>query len=449
MTEHRNNIDSIKRTQSQRINNNYWMPFTGNRDFREAPRIISRAKGIYFYDTDDNAILDGSSGLFCTPLGHCRKEITQAVSEQLTKLDYVSPFQSAHPLAFKFAAVLAEMLPKPLNHIFFSNSGSESIETAVKIAYAYHYANGEGQRIRFASRERAYHGVNMAGISLGGIIKNRQAYGAGLPGIAHMRHTWQSEQRYYRGQAENGTELAGDLERIALNYGSDTIAACIVEPIAGSTGCLVPPKGYLQRLREICDQYGILLIFDEVITGFGRTGKTFAAETFGVTPDIMTLAKALTNGAQPMGATAVSDKVHDVIFNASPEKSIELFHGYTYSAHPAACAAGLATMEIFKKENLVSYASELSEYFLDGVFSLQDLPIITDIRGFGFFAGFDIKPYETIGARGLELQKTLFHSGLHIKMTGDTGLVAPPFIMKKTDIDKLIERLREGLESIS
>lgn len=428
--------------------NNYWMPFTGNRDFLEAPRIISKAKGIHLFDINKNKILDASSGLFCTPLGHCREEITNAVRDQLNTLDYVSPFQTAHPLAFKFAKVLADLLPNTLDHIFFSNSGSESVDTALKVAYAYHYAKGEGQRIRFVSRERAYHGVNMGGVSLGGMVKNRQAFGAGLPGIAHMRHTWQEDQRFQRGQAETGAELADDLERIALNYGPDTIAACIVEPIAGSTGCLVPPKGYLERLREICDKYGILLIFDEVITGFGRTGKAFAADTFGVTPDIMTLAKALTNGAQPMGATAVSNKVHDAIFNAAPEKAIELFHGYTYSAHPAACAAGLACMETFEKENLFEKASDLSDYFLDAIYSLQDIDIITDIRGFGLFAGFDIKPSSAIGARGLELQKVLFHSGLHLKMTGDTGLIAPPYIFEKADVDRMIELLRKGLKRV-
>ncbi len=428
--------------------NNYWMPFTGNRDFLEAPRIITRAKGKYLFDVDENEILDASSGLFCTPLGHCREEITNAVSEQLATLDYVSPFQSAHPLAFKFAKKLADLLPDTLDHIFFSNSGSESVDTAMKVAYAYHYAKGEGQRIRFVSRERAYHGVNMGGISLGGMVKNRQAYGAGLPGIAHMRHTWQEGQRFQRGQAETGAELADDLERMALNYGPDTIAACIVEPIAGSTGCLVPPKGYLQRLREICDQYDILLIFDEVITGFGRTGNAFAADTFGVTPDIMTLAKALTNGAQPMGATAISSKVHDVIFNASPDKAIELFHGYTYSAHPAACAAGLACIELYKKENLFEKAAELSDYFLDAIYSLQDVGIVTDIRGFGLFAGFDIEPSSTAGVRGLELQKNLFHNGLHLKMTGDTGLIAPPFIFERADVDKMVELLRKGLKQV-
>jgi len=428
--------------------NHYWMPFTGNRDFLEAPRMISRAEGVYLYDIDGNAILDGSSGLFCTPIGHCREEISHAVSQQLNTLDYVAPFQSAHPLAFEFATKLTQLLPDPINHVFFSNSGSESIETAIKIAYAYHYANGEGQRIRFASRERAYHGVNMGGVSLSGMVKNRQAYGPGLPGIAHMRHTWQAEQRFHRGQPDSGAERANDLETIALTYGPDTIAACIVEPIAGSTGCLVPPQGYLERLREICDNYGILLIFDEVITGFGRTGKAFAAETFGVTPDIMTMAKALTNGAQPMGATAVTNQIHDTIFNAAPEKAIELFHGYTYSAHPAACAAGLACLDIYQHEKLFDKAAALSDYFLDAIYTLQDIDIILDIRGFGLFAGFDIKPSSQPGARGLALQKYLFHHGLNIKMTGDSGLIAPPFIIQEKEIDQLVTILRQALEQV-
>ncbi|MCP4010590.1 MAG: aminotransferase class III-fold pyridoxal phosphate-dependent enzyme [Proteobacteria bacterium] len=429
--------------------NSFWMPFTGNRDFKQAPRIVVRAKGMYMYDDNGKEILDGSSGLFCSPLGHCRDEINAAVSAQMAELDYVAPFQTAHPLGFKFAERLAGMLPETINHVFFANSGSESVDTAMKIAYAYHYARGEGQRIRFASRERAYHGVNMGGVSLSGMIKNRQAFGPGVPGVVHMRHTWQSENRFTRGQAETGgKELADDLERIALNYGPDTIAACFVEPIAGSTGCLVPPKGYLERLREICDEHGILLIFDEVITGFGRTGKPFAADAFGVIPDIMTLAKALTNAALPMGAVAASDKVHDAIFNAAPEKAIELFHGYTYSAHPAACAAGLATMDLFEKENSFAAADSLSEYFLDGMFSLSDLPIVTDIRGYGLLAGFDLVPGDAPGMRGLEVQKALFHAGLNLKMTGDSGLLAPPFIAEKSHIDQIVERLRGVLGAI-
>jgi beta-alanine--pyruvate transaminase len=319
----------------------------------------------------------------------------------------------------------------------------------MKIAYAYHYARGEGQRQRFVSRERAYHGVNLGGVSLSGMVKNRQVFGPGVPGVVHMRHTWLPENRFVKGQPETGAELADDLERMALNFGPDTIAACFVEPIAGSTGCLVPPKGYLERLREICDAYGILLVFDEVITGFGRTGKAFAADSFGVKPDIMTMAKALTNAAQPMGAVAVSDKVHDAIIGAAPEKAIELFHGYTYSAHPAACAAGIATMDIFEKEGLFQRAADLSPYFLDAIYALSDLAVITDIRGYGMLVGIDLAPESMPGAKGLAAQKALYRNGLNLKATGDALLVAPPLISEKSHIDEMCEKLRVTLAAMS
>jgi len=425
---------------------NYWMPFTGNRDFKSDPRIIVKGEGVYVWNQDGDRVLDGSSGLFCCAAGHSRPEIADAVYAQLKELAYAPPFQVAQPLAFDFAKRVAALTPGDLDHVFFVNSGSEAVDTAMKIAYAYHYARGEGQRTRFASRERAYHGVNMGGVSLSGLVKNRQAFGPGLPGIAHMRHTWLPENRYVRGQPEHGAELADDLERIALNYGPDTIAACFVEPIAGSTGCLVPPRGYLERLREICDQYGILLVFDEVICGFGRTGKAFAADSFGVTPDMMTMAKALTNAAQPMGAVAVNNRIHDAIVNAAPGKAIELFHGYTYSAHPGACAAGLATLDIYENEKLFDRAAELSDYFLDTMFALEELPVVTDIRGYGLMAGFDLAPDEAgPGVRGLEVQKRLFKAGLHVKFTGDAGIVAPPLISERAHIDELSGILREVL----
>jgi beta-alanine--pyruvate transaminase len=427
---------------------NYWMPFTGNRDFKTDPRIMVRGEGVYVWAHDGRKVLDGSSGLFCCAAGHSRPEIAEAVHRQLLELAYAPPFQVGHPGSFEFARRVAELTPAGLEHVFFVNSGSESIDTALKIAYAYHYARGEGQRIRFVSRERAYHGVNMGGVSLSGMTKNRQAFGPGLPGIAHMRHTWLPENRFVKGQPESGADLADDLERIALNFGPDTIAACFVEPIAGSTGCLVPPRGYLERLREICDKYGILLVFDEVICGFGRLGKPFAAQAFGVTPDIMTMAKALTNAAQPMGAVVVHDRVHDAIFNSAPERAIELFHGYTYSGHPAACAAGMATLDIYEKEDLFAHAAGLSEYFLESVFGLSDIPAITDIRGYGLFAGFDVAPEGGPGARGLDVQKRLFKAGLHIKMTGDAGLIAPPLISEKGHIDELCGILREVLSAI-
>ena len=424
---------------------NYWMPFTSNRDFKADPRLVVRGEGVYMYSQEGERILDGSSGLFCCAAGHSRPEIAEAVYAQLKEAAYVPPFQLSQPLAFELARRVSQLTPDGLDHIFFVNSGSEAVDTAMKVAYAYHYARGEGQRQRFASRERAYHGVNMAGVSLSGMIKNRQVFGPGIPGVVHMRHTWLPENRFVKGQPETGIELADDLERIAMNYGPDTIAACVVEPVAGSTGCLVPPAGYLERLREICDCYGILLIFDEVICGFGRLGAPFAAQAFGVTPDVMTMAKALTNAAQPMGAVAVSGRVHSTIIEAAPDNAVEFPHGYTYSAHPAACAAGLATLDIFENEKLVERAADLGPYFLDQVFALSDLSIITDIRGYGLFAGFDIAPDGGAGIRGLDFQKRLYRNGLHVKMTGDAGLLAPPLISERRHLDQMCEILRQTL----
>jgi len=424
---------------------NYWMPFTSNRDFKADPRLVVRGEGVYMYSQEGERILDGSSGLFCCAAGHSRPEIAEAVYAQLKEAAYVPPFQLSQPLAFELARRVSQLTPDGLDHIFFVNSGSEAVDTAMKVAYAYHYARGEGQRQRFVSRERAYHGVNMAGVSLSGMIKNRQVFGPGIPGVVHMRHTWLPENRFVKGQPETGIELADDLERIAMNYGPDTIAACVVEPVAGSTGCLVPPAGYLERLREICDCYGILLIFDEVICGFGRLGAPFGAQAFGVTPDVMTMAKALTNAAQPMGAVAVSDRVHSTIIESAPDNAVEFPHGYTYSAHPAACAAGLATLDIFENEKLVERASDLGQYFLGQVFALSDLSIITDIRGYGLFAGFDIAPDGGAGIRGLDFQKRLYRNGLHVKMTGDAGLLAPPLISEHRHVDQMCEILRQTL----
>lgn len=423
----------------------YWMPFTSNRDFKSEPRIIERAEGVYCWDQNGRKIIDGSSGLFCVAAGHSRPEIADAVHAQLKELSYSAPFQLGHPLSFELAARIAELAPPGIDRVFFTNSGSESVDTAMKIAYAYHYARGEGQRQRFVSRERAYHGVNLGGVALSGMIKNRQAFGIGLPGVCHMRHTWLAENRFTRGQPQHGVELADDLERFAATYGGDTIAACFIEPVAGSTGCLVPPKGYLERVREICDRHGILLVFDEVICGFGRVGKAFGAQSFGVKPDIMTMAKAITNAAQPMGAVAVDEAVHQAILNAAPGKSIELFHGYTFGGHPGACAAGLATLEIYRKENLFERGEQMSEHFLDTMFQLQDLPAVTDVRGYGMMAGFDVAPGDVPGARGLEVQKQLFAAGLHIKMTGDSGIVAPPLISEREHIDEIGRILREVL----
>ena len=426
----------------------YWMPFTPNRDFKHEPKMVVRAEGVYFWNERGDKIIDGSSGLFCVNAGHGRKEIADAVGAQLRELDFVPPFTRGHPKQFELATRVAELTPGDLNRIFFVNSGSEAVDSAMKLALAYHQARGQAGRTMFVSRERAYHGVNFGGVALSGIVNNRRKYGPGIAGVVHMRHTHLPENHFTRGQGEKGAELADDLTRFVNLYGAENIAACFVEPIAGSTGCLVPPKGYLNRLREICDAHGILLVFDEVICGFGRTGSAFAAQSFGVTPDIMTMAKGITNAAQPMGAVAVSERIHDTIMNAAPEGAIEFFHGYTYSGHPGACAAGLATLDIYRKEGLFERARELSPYFLDAIFSLKDSPMVTDIRGYGMFATLDVKLDQTPGKRGHALQKRLFDNGLHIKATGDSALVAPPLIAERSHIDSIAEILRKTLATI-
>jgi beta-alanine--pyruvate transaminase len=426
----------------------HWMPFTANRAFKKEPRIIIKGEGVYFTDHHDNQIIDGCSALFCSPLGHGRREIAEAVYHQLLENDYVAPFGTATPGAFELAEKIARIAPEPINHVFFVNSGSESIDTALKMVMAFHRANNEAQRTRFVSRERAYHGVNIGGTSLSGMVKNRETFSGLMPNVVCMRHTWDEEQLFTRGQPEGGKELADDLSRFCETYGGTTIAAVIVEPIAGSTGVLVPPKGYLERLRAICDEHGILLIFDEVITGFGRTGSAFASQVFGVTPDLMTLAKALTNGAQPMGAVAVQDRIYQTITGAAPENAIEFFHGYTFSGHPAACAAGIVTQDLFEKEQLFDRAHDLSEYFLDGLFDLKDLDCVRDIRGFGLLGAVELKPKGGPGARGGAAQIALFKKGMHAKFTGDSGILAPAFVSEKSHIDEMMDKLRSMLSEI-
>lgn len=424
----------------------HWMPFSGNRAFKEDPRLLVKAKGVYYWNHKGEKLIDGSSGLFCCALGHGRKEIADAVAKQLMELDYASPFQMGHAGSFEVARRVAALTPGDLNHVFFVNSGSEAIDTALKISIAYHRARGEGQRRHFVSRERAYHGVNIGGTTLGGIMKNREAFGSVMPGVVHMRHTWLEENKFTPGQPKTGAELAEDLDRFASLLGGDSIAACFVEPIAGSTGCLVPPVGYLERLREICDAHGILLVFDEVICGFGRTGTAFAAESFGVTPDIMTLAKGITNGAQPMGAVAVRDGIYETVMESAAPGAIELFHGYTYSGHPAACAASLAVLDIYEKEGVFANAAALSPYFQDAVFGMKDISGITDIRGYGLLAGIDLASEGGASARGMEIHKKLFASGVYLKFTGDTALIAPPLVSTKENIDEIISGLRSVLE---
>ena len=423
-----------------------WMPFTANRQFKERPRIITGAKGMYYTSDHGNQIIDGSAGLFCVAAGHGRREIAEAVNQALLDIDYAPPFQHGHPLSFELSRRIAELTPGDLNYVFYGNSGSEAVDTALKIALAYHKCRGEGQRMRLVGRERAYHGVNFGGLSVAGLVNNKKAFGLGLPGALHMRHTHLPEHEYVRGQPETGAELAEDLQRFVDLHGADSIAAVIVEPIAGSTGTLVPPKGYLNRLREICDQHHILLIFDEVICAFGRTGKQFGADSFDVVPDMITMAKALTNGVVPMGAVAINEKVYSTITEAAPDGAIELFHGYTYSGCPAAAAAGLATRDIFRDEKLVERAEKMTLKFLDALFSLKDIPVVTNIRGYGMLGTADLAPLEgTPGKRGGKAVQELYEAGVMTKLTGDSVLVSPPLICEAQHIDEIFTKIRSVL----
>ncbi|MEM9107800.1 MAG: aminotransferase class III-fold pyridoxal phosphate-dependent enzyme [Pseudomonadota bacterium] len=426
----------------------HWMPFTGNRDFKENPRLIVKGEGMYYTDHKGGRVIDGSSALFCSPAGHARPEIAEAVYKQLQTNSYTAPFQLGHPGSFELARKVAALLPDDMNHVFFVNSGSESIDTALKMVMAYHRANGQSQRLRFVSRERAYHGVNMGGVSLSGMVKNRETFPVTMPNIVTIRHTWTGKDLFHDGQPEqDGVELANDLERHCQTYGGATIAAVFVEPVAGSTGCLVPPKGYLQRLREICDEHGILMVMDEVITGFGRLGSPFAQQHYGVEADICTMAKALTNGSIPMGAVACKDEIYETVTNAQPENAIEFFHGYTYSAHPAACAAGIAALGVYESEGLFQRATDMSPYFKDAMMSLKDHELVKDIRTVGMMSGLEVhsepgKP----GLRGQEMQKALFWNGCHVKFTGDTAIVAPPFVAENAHVDEIVNKLRKTLD---
>ena len=419
---------------------NYWMPFTSNQDFKQHPRLVEKAEGVFYWDKDGNKIIDASSGLFCVGLGHCRKEIIEAVYAQMKTLDYSSPFQKGQKGAFKLAQRLAQKLPTGIENVFFTNSGSESVDTAIKLATAYHRANGEPQRTHLVSREKAYHGVNLGGTSLAGITKNREAFSGICLSVSFLRHTWTGKDLFCIGQPKQGAELAEDLENITNVIGGKNISAVFVEPIAGSVGILVPPKGYLQRLREICDKHGILLVFDEIITGFCRTGNFFAAETFGVVPDIMLMAKNLTNAAIPMGAVACKKEIYDTLIEKE-QKAIEFFHGYTYSAHPAACAAALANLDIFEEENILEKVRKLSPYFCEKMMSLKSIKGVKDIRAIGLLAGIEFHSNGKPGTYGMQATKALFKSGFHAKFTGDTVLIAPPFISKKEHIDLICDKL--------
>ena len=426
----------------------FWMPFTANRQFKAKPRLMAAAKGMYYTTVDGREVLDGTAGLWCVNAGHGREEIAAAVHAQVMELDFAPTFQMGHPGPFALADRLVKMLPGDLNHVFFTNSGSESVDTALKIALAYHRVRGEGARTRLIGRERAYHGVGFGGISVGGIAPNRKFFGSMIPGVDHLPHTHNLEHNAFtRGQPEWGAHLADELERIVTLHDASTIAALIVEPLAGSTGVLVPPKGYLERLRTICDKYGILLIFDEVITGFGRLGSGFATEHFGVMPDLVTVAKGITNGTVPMGAVFARQGIHDA-FMHGPDSAIELFHGYTYSGHPVACAAAEATLDIYEKEGLFDRARRLSSEWENAVHSLKGLPHVIDVRNMGLVAGIELASSGTPGARGYECLVNCFEQGLLVRTTGDIIALSPPLTIETSHIDQLIERLTHVLKTL-
>src|SRR5579859_5256592 len=427
----------------------YWMPFTANRQFKSAPRLLAAAKGMFYQTEDGRQIIDGCSGLWCVNAGHGREEIASAVGQQLLTLDYAPSFQMGHPLAFDFATALAKLAPAGLDRIFFTSSGSESVDTALKIALAYHRARGEGQRTRLIGRQKGYHGVGFGGVSVGGLVNNRRAF-LTLPGAQHLGHTLDIERNAFsKGAPRFGVERADDLERLAALHGPETIAAVIVEPVAGSAGVLPPPLGYLERLRALCTKYGILLIFDEVITGFGRLGAPFAAQVFGVTPDLITTAKGVTNGAFPMGAVFASRSVHDAMMTG-PENAMELFHGYTYSGHPAGCAAGLATLDIYRREGLLTRAAELAPAWEAAVHSLRGYPNVIDIRNFGLMAAIELSPRpDAPGARGYEVLVRAFEAGALIRTTGDTIALSPPLIASPAQLEQLVGIVGSVLKDVA
>jgi beta-alanine--pyruvate transaminase len=425
-----------------------WLPFTANRQFKARPRLLAKASGMHYWTPEGRQILDGVAGLWCVNAGHARREITQAVANSLETLDYAPPFQMAHPAAFQLANALVKIAPAGLDHVFFTNSGSESVDTALKIALAWHRARGEASRTRLIGRERGYHGVGFGGISVGGISPNRKTWSASLlPGVDHLPHTHDlAKNAFSRGAPEHGAHLADELERLVTLHDASNIAAVIVEPIAGSTGVLLPPRGYLQRLREICTRHGILLIFDEVITGFGRTGAAFAAQEFDVTPDMITLAKGLTNGCVPMGAVLVSKAVYET-FMQGPD-GIELFHGYTYSAHPTACAAGLATLALYERDGLFTRAKSLAQHWEDAAHALRALPHVIDVRNYGLILGLELAPLAgKPGARAFEVFTKCFERGVLVRQTGDIIALSPPLIIETAQIDQIFGTLTEVLRT--
>ncbi len=424
----------------------HWMPFTANRQFKAAPRLLVKAEGMYYTSHDGRQILDGTAGLWCCNAGHGRAPIVEAIQKQAATMDFAPPFNMGHPLAFELANRVIEIAPKHMKHVFFTNSGSESVETALKMAIAYHRAKGQGTRTRLIGRERGYHGVNFGGISVGGIVGNRKLFGSLLTGVDHLPHTHlPKDNAYSRGQPEHGAHLADELEKIVALHDASNIAAVIVEPIAGSTGVLIPPRNYLQRLRELCTKHGILLIFDEVITGFGRTGAAFAAQHYGVEPDMMTCAKGLTSGTVPMGAVITTEAIHDAFMNG-PEHMVEFAHGYTYSAHPLACAAGNATMELYRDEGLFERVASLAKHWEDAIHSLKGAKHVIDIRNTGLIGAVELQPREGEPVkRAFEVFLECYKRGLLVRTTGDIVALSPPFIIEKSQIDQIFDILRKAI----
>jgi beta-alanine--pyruvate transaminase len=432
----RNNLDA------------FWMPYSDNKYFKSTPRMLARAEGMSYFTQDGQEILDGTAGLWCCNAGHGRREIVEAIQKQAAIMDFAPTFQLGHPIAFEAAQRVAEMTPEGMDRVFFVNSGSEAADTALKIALAYHKARGDSQRVRLVGRERGYHGVGFGGMSVGGIGPNRKQFGAQLPYVDHLPHTHLPAQNaFVRGQPEHGAHLAEVLENLVALHG-DTIAAVMVEPLAGSTGVLVPPKGYLEKLRQICTKHGILLIFDEVITGFGRIGANFGAERLGVTPDIMTMAKGLTNAAVPMGAVATSNEVYSTIVDGMPA-GIELFHGYTYSGHPLASAAAIATLDLHRAEDLPGRSRAMEPYFEDAAHAMRNTPGVVDVRSMGLVAGVELEPRAgKPGARAMDVFRTCFDRGVLVRVTGDIVALSPPLIIERPHVDRLFGTLAEAIEAV-
>ncbi len=427
----------------------YWMPFTANRHFKANPRLFAQARGMHYTTVDGRQVLDGTAGLWCVNAGHCRPEIVAAIQAQAARMDYATAFQMGHPGAFELAARLAALMPGDLDRVFFCNSGSEAVETALKIAIAYHHVRGEGTRTRLIGRERGYHGVNFGGMSVGGIVGNRKVFGPLLNGVDHLPHTHDpARNAFSRGQPERGVEFADALERIVALHDASTIAAVIVEPVAGSTGVLVPPKGYLERLRAICDRHGILLIFDEVITGFGRLGASFAVERFGVVPDLVTVAKGVTNAAVPMGAVLAKTEIYDA-FMRGPDYAVELAHGYTFSGHPLATAAALAALNVYRSDGLFQRASDLAPHWEDAIHSLKDARHVIDLRNFGLMAGIELDPRQGApAAPAFEAFLKCYDKGVLIRTTADIIALSPPLIIERAQIDQIVETIRAALSEV-